>query len=223
MSVLRRAVGVLGELLITAGVVVALFLAWQLWWTDVAAGSAQDDAVARLEQSFEDPTVGPTSGPTTRTPSGTTTTTRAPAPTLGEATAIIRIPRFGVDYAKPVYEGTARDVLDRGVGHYVSTVQPGEVGNYSVAGHRVTYGRPFNRIAELRPGDEIDIQTAAGHFVYVVEDSQVVTPDRVDVIAPVPGRPGDRPTRALLTMTSCHPEYSAAERYVVHAVLRERP
>ena len=223
MSPARRAVGVVGELLITAGLVVALFLAWQLWWTDVAAGSAQDDAVARLEQSFEDPTVRPTPGTPTGTP-GTPSATRASvAPTLGEATAIIRIPRFGKDYAKPVYEGTEREVLDRGVGHYVSSAQPGELGNYALAGHRVTYGRPFNRIAELRPGDRIDIQTAAGHVVYIVQDSQVVTPDRGEVIAPVPGRPGARPTQAWLTMTSCHPEYSARERYVVHALLEGRP
>ncbi len=219
MSAARRVVGVVGELLITAGLVVALFLAWQLWWTDVAAGSAQDDAVARLEQSFEDPTVQP---PTpTPTGSGTSTTGMASTPTVGEATAIIRIPRFGADWAKPVYEGTDRDVLDRGVGHYASTAQPGQVGNYALAGHRVTYGRPFNRIAELRVGDEIDIQTAAGHVVYVVQQSLVVTPDRSDVIAAVPGHPGDAPTQAWLTMTSCHPQYSARERYVVHALLKD--
>jgi sortase A len=210
----RRAVGVLGELLVTAGVVVGLFLAWKLWWTDVAAGNAQSKAVARLERSFDDPTVHPSSG-TADGPSA--------RPTLGEATAILRIPRFGADWAKPVYEGTGRDVLDRGVGHYASTAQAGQVGNYSLAGHRVTYGRPFNRIAELRPGDEVDVQTAAGHFVYVVKDAQVVTPDRSEVIAPVPGRPGEPPTQAWLTMTSCHPEYSAAERYVVHALLVRRP
>jgi sortase A len=214
VSAIRRAVGVLGELLITAGLVVGLFLAWQLWWTDVAAGNAQSTAVARLAESFEDPTVGPPAGSATES---------ASRPALGEATAIIRIPRFGKDWAKPVYEGTGREVLDRGVGHYVTTAQPGEVGNYALAGHRVTYGRPFNRIAELRPGDQIDVQTAAGHFVYLVQDSQVVTPDRTEVIAPVPGRPGEKPSQAWLTLTSCHPQYSAAERYVVHALLQERP
>src|SRR5690606_40138254 len=87
----------------------------------------------------------------------------------GEPFAVIRIPRFGDDYARPVIEDTGLDVLARGVGHYVGTAMPGEVGNVGLAGHRTTYGAPFNRIHELQPGDRVVIETAAAYSVYVVD------------------------------------------------------
>jgi sortase A len=96
---------------------------------------------------------------------------------------------------------------------------PGQVGNFSVAGHRVTYGRPLNLIAELRPGDPVVVETADAWFVYRMRDAQVVTPDKVEVVAAVPGRPEAQPTERLMTLTACHPMYSARERYVVHAVM----
>jgi sortase A len=92
------------------------------------------------------------------------------------------------------------------------------VGNFAVAGHRVTYGRPFNRVEELAPGDPVVVETREGWFVYRVRDTLIVTPDRVDVIEPVPQRPGAEPTERLLTLTTCHPMFSARERYIVHAV-----
>jgi sortase A len=91
------------------------------------------------------------------------------------------------------------------------------VGNFAIAGHRVTYGRPFNQIAELRPGDPIVIETKDTWYVYRMRSDLIVTPDRVDVVAPVPEQPDAEPSERLLTLTACHPMYSARERYVVHA------
>jgi sortase A len=138
---------------------------------------------------------------------------------LGDAFAIIRIPRFGAGFARPVYEGTTRDVLQRGVGHYPGTVLPGEIGNFALAGHRTTYGKPFNQIDKLRDGDVVLIETKATWYVYRVTGHQIVAPTQTSVILPVPDEPDAEPTAALLTMTSCHPEFSARQRFIVHGEL----
>jgi sortase A len=201
MRVVRSVAALLGELLITAGLVLLLFVGWQLWWTDVVSDADAGRAVASLQKDFS-------AAPASATP----------AP-LGDAFAIARIPRFGADYARPLYEGTDRDTLQRGIGHYPGTAMPGEVGNFSMAGHRTTYGKPFNRIAELRAGDVIVIETRDTYFVYQVTEHLIVAPSHGAVLLPVPEQPGATPTQAALTMTSCHPEYSSRERYVVHALL----
>lgn len=143
-----------------------------------------------------------------------------PAPasvsTLDGAFALIRIPRFGAGYIRPVVEGTDAQDLKEGVGHYRGTAAPGQRGNFAVAGHRTTYGEPFHLIAELRPGDRIIVRTRAHTFVYRVVSHQVVSPADVQVIAADP--PGMRPGY-LMTLTSCHPMYLASQRYVVHARL----
>ena len=96
---------------------------------------------------------------------------------------------------------------------------PGGVGNFAVAGHRTTYGKPFNRIAELEPGDALVVRTADLWFVYRVTEHHIVLPEQVDVVAPVPGEPGAEPERATITLTACHPMFSARERYIVHGEL----
>src|ERR671933_818200 len=95
----------------------------------------------------------------------------------------------------------------------------GGVGNFALAGHRVTYGKPLNRIAELQVGDPVVVETGDAWYVYRVTGHEVVTPDRVDVIAPVPGQPDAAPTQRIITLTACHPEFSARYRYVVHGVM----
>ena len=137
------------------------------------------------------------------------------------AFAIVRIPRFGVDYARPLIEGTERPELALGIGHYVGTAGPGQLGNFAVAGHRTTYGRPFHDVDLLRDGDRVVVETVATVHVYEVTTREIVRPTDVRVIAPVPGDPGAAPTQALLTMTSCHPKYGATHRFVVHGRLVE--
>lgn len=218
MRVLRAAAHGLGELLITLGLVLLLFVAWQLWWTDIAAGRTQRRLTEQLQQQWIAPPKGRTATPAPTASGGAS----LPAGQLaGDAFALIRIPRFGRDYVRPVLEGVSLDVLDEGVGHYPASAQPGAVGNFAVAGHRVTYAKPFNQIADLRDGDPVVIETRTTWYVYRVTGHLIVTPDRVDVVAPVPERPGATPTQRLLTMTACHPEFSARERYVVHARLAQ--
>jgi sortase A len=234
MTQVRRAAGVLGELLITAGVLVLLFVVWQLWWTDVTAGREQARTVTSLEQQFDRsglpdrPVVA--SGATGSAPS-----TSAPAPTArkdplvtfsgvpkGKAFAIIRVPRYGSDYARPILQGTGTDILQQGVGHYVGTAMPGQVGNFAIAGHRTTYGRPFHDIDKLQRGDVVIIETKQDYFVYRVRRHTIVRPWQTDVIAPVPQHTGEQPSARWLTMTSCHPKYSAAYRYISFAKLAEK-
>ncbi len=219
MNALRALVRGIGELLITLGIVVLLFLVWQLYWTDVTASRTQDQLTHELQGTWS-------REPPPPNPRGTTAPAQVSDPKLtlrdGQAFALIHVPRFGKNFVRPVVQGVELDVLDRGVGHYPTSADPGAVGNFAVAGHRVTYAKPFNQIAELRTGDPVVIETATAWFVYRVTSHVVVTPDRVDVIAPVPQRPGEKPTRRMMTMTACHPEFSARQRYVVFSELAER-
>ena len=208
----RRLVGALGEMFITFGVLLLLFVSWQLWWTDVTANHDQAVTTQALERGFVQGRHGggvPDKGPLA-------TLKNVP---FGEAFAILRIPRFGADFARPVLEGTDHDTLIKGVGHYRGTAMPGVVGNFAVAGHRTTYGRPFHNIDLLRNGDFIVVETKVSYVVYAVARHVIVTPNHVEVIASVPQRPGVQPTEAWMTMTACHPKYSASQRYVVFSRL----
>lgn len=202
MRIVRGTAGLLGELLITIGVVLVLFVGWQLLWTDVVSDADASQVVSTIEK---DP-----AGPEWVQPKQAK---------LGQAFAIVRIPRFGPKFARPLYEGTTRDVLARGIGHYVGTGLPGDAGNFAMAGHRTTYGKPFNQIAKLVEGDVVLVETRDTYFVYRVTSHQIVPPSQVSVLLPVPDEPQKKATVATLTMTSCHPEFSARERYVVHAEL----
>lgn len=223
MTALRTALRGLGEVLVTLGLVLLLFLVWQLWWTDVVAGRTQGNLAGQLQRTWtaQQPTG---QQPVGRQPSDAKPGAQDPPLKLrtGQAFAVIRIPRFGKDYARPVLEGVQLDVLDKGVGHYPGTADPGAVGNFALAGHRVTYAKPFNKIDTLRPGDPIVIETARSWFVYRVKRYVIVTPDKVDVVAPVPQQPGKTPTKAMMTMTACHPKFSARYRYVVFSELEQR-
>ena len=203
-NAVRVLVRTIGELLITAGVLLGLFLVWQLFWTDVVANREQAREVVALSQSFQITEAAPQQQ-------------QEPAPIPGEAFAIIHIPRFGDDYARPILEDTHLGILERGVGHYVGTAMPGEIGNFAIAGHRTTYGAPFNRIAELQPGDVIVIETRDAYHSYVVDHHVIVRPWQTEVIEPVPGEPGAEASERWLTMTSCHPMWSARERYILHS------
>lgn len=213
-NALRLIVRTTGELLITAGLLIGLFLAWQLWWTDVVANRQQAQEVQALSQVFEQREVqGEVPDDALAVPGALV---ESPPPS-GDAFAIIHIPRLGEDYARPILEDTHLGILEQGVGHYVGTAMPGEVGNVALAGHRTTYGAPFNRIAELQPGDVIVIETSTAYHSYRVDHHRIVRPWQTEVIAPVPSEPGVEPTERWLTMTSCHPMWSARERYILHS------
>lgn len=140
---------------------------------------------------------------------------------LGRAVALLRIPRLGRDYHYAVVEGVDESHLKQGPGHYPGTALPGQVGNFVVSGHRTTYGAPFNRIDELDRDDEIIVEAREARYTYRVTSQQVVEPTDVEVVAPVPGKPDITPIRPMITLSTCHPEYSAAQRLIVYGVLKE--
>ncbi|WP_369370378.1 class E sortase [Promicromonospora sp. Populi] len=210
-------IGVMGELLVTAGLVLGLFVVWQLWWTDVEGARAQNEIIAEMDWAPQ--------GAETATEHREAPPVMAEPPEAGTLFAQMFIPRFGDDYVKPVAEGTDKaTVLDTiGIGHYVDTAMPGDLGNFAVAAHRTTYGKPFNQIAELVPGDPVVVRTEDTWYVYRVTESEIVFPQNVEVIAPVPGVTSDQPmpelTQRFITLTSCHPMFSATERFIVHGEL----
>jgi sortase A len=211
---MARVLGAVGRVLITAGVLILLFVAYQLWGTGIRTAQAQNELEDDFTEILEH---ADTTTSTTASPGDTTTTTVSDpgtAPPLepvaeGEATARIEIPKIGLN--KIVVEGISLPDLKKGPGHYPQTPLPGQQGNAAIAGHRTTYGAPFNRIDELDPGDEIVITTVQGEFTYVVSETLIVTPDRVDVL----DDKGDN----RLTLSACHPKYSARQRIVVVAML----
>ncbi|GAA4308244.1 hypothetical protein GCM10023162_12900 [Klenkia terrae] len=214
-----------GQLLVTAGLVVLLFVVYEVWITDLSSDRKQDALSQELREDWgggsDDPTV-PTlpGGGLSEVP-------------LGEGFAFIRIPRFGADYVKVILEGTDEDELVEGPGHYVDTAMPGEQGNFALAGHRVGKGSPFLDLDQLQSGDPIVIETEDTWYVYrVVGDDdpngvpaqQIVLPTDVSVIAPIPNGPLDGPPGgAYLTLTTCHPKFSARQRLIVHAALDGDP
>mgnify|MGYP001414810631 CR=1 FL=1 len=139
-----------------------------------------------------------------------------------DAFAILHIPRFGNEYQVPIAQGVGLSgVLHKGLaGHYPDTAMVGGVGNFAIAGHRQSHGAIFHHIDQLEPGDPIVVQTDEFWFVYRVSaDPHVVLPTATEVIAPNPANPGAPAEVASMTLTTCHPLWSIAERLVVHSEL----
>jgi sortase A len=220
VRVVRGVVGVVGELAITAGVLLLLFVVWELGFVAVTTNRAQAATVESLESQFAQatPPTTPTDSPSGTTTTPTTTPSPPPAPP-GDVFAILRIPRLGAAWAKPVYQGVGVDVLAKGIGHYPDTQLPGQVGNAAFAGHRAGHGNPLIDIDTIRPGDAIVVETAAAYVVYRAVRSEIVPPTDVNVLAPVPEQPGVAPTEAWLTLTSCEPKYGSTNRFIVFAKL----
>jgi sortase A len=216
----RPVVASLGWLLIVAGATVLLFVAYQLWGTGLREAASQRDLRAEFEQQLENPLPSVVDGgdqgergaASRRAPSAVAAPI-PPPPSPGEPVATLRIPKLGLD--KVVVEGTDVDSLRKGPGHEPGTPMPGEPGNAVIAGHRTTYGAPFYRLDELAPGDPLSLDTPSGGVDYVVTGSQVVEPDDVWILEPTED---DR-----LTLFTCTPRFSAAQRLVVTARLVGSP
>ena len=187
-----------GWTLITAGILVLLFVVYELFVTNLITDRHQTELRQDLTQQFR---------------RGGTHSVDPPEPIPGGALGILRIPRIDLDVA--VVEGVGVTELKKGPGHYPKTPLPGRGGNVGIAGHRTTYGRPFWGLDRLRTGDEISLRTARGTFVYEVRWKRVVDPNFDQVL--------DHTRRPVLSRTTCNPRFSAAERLVVRARLVRAP
>ena len=216
-----RGLGVVGESLITLGVVVMLFLGWQLWVNDVIIFN---ESTAVAEENVAKWT-------TTKTPE--TTSSEAAPPDYGPAPVMskvenagvfgnIYIPRFGNDYIKVAAEGVGpEDVLNRGYfGRYPNSQLPGESGNVALAVHRAGHGSPFRQAAKLQLGDIIVLQTPDGYYEYRVRNTEYVMPTEVEVVNAVPGGSNAAVAgQSILTITTCNPELGNNERMIIYAVM----
>jgi sortase A len=208
----RWAIRGLGELLITAGLVLLLFVAYQLAWTNFEAHRATDRVTDQIRDGWDRP-----DGST----AGGSATTGPKAVDFGKGFAFLHIPRLGKNWTIPVVEGVDLPDLARGVGHYPGTAQPGAVGNFAVAGHRATNGEPFAYLDQVQVGDRVVAETRTQWFTYVVDKIRIVSPTSVWVLDPVPGKPGADPVEPLMTLTTCNPRWASYQRLIVFGHLEE--
>ena len=226
---------VVGVLLLVAGLGCLGWVAWQYVGTNVTSEKAFHEETSQLrerwsqpvEKSEEDTSTEPSAGkPSEGKPSeGKPPEGKGeliPATVPGDAIALLRIPAFGSDYEVPILSGTDLAILDRGVGHYPTTALTGEIGNFAVAGHRVTHGQPFARLLELSAGDEIVVETRDKIYTYAMDDSpRNLTVDDTEtwVLDPDPRRPGAQAGDALMTLTTCQDLFRSPDRSVGFAHL----
>lgn len=228
-----RILGSVGRALIAAGVVTLLFAAFQLWGTNIEESRRQGELAGSLARSTGVDLAAGASDEEQADALATNLQLKSsadesvPDVAIGEGLGVIEIPKIGVK--KIMVEGVNKDDLRKGPGHYPGTPLPGQPGNAGIAGHRTTYGAPFNRIDELVPGDQVLVFTPQGKFTY-----EVMAPPRGDWQPIESGagwfsvRPKDSQvlaptTENRLTLTACHPKLSAAQRIIVVAKLVDTP
>ncbi len=189
------------------GAIILLFVAWQLFGTAIGEHHAQDALRSQFDALIH--AAAPHRAGQTLIPA----TVQVPQPAEGSVVAEIDVPAIGVNQF--VVSGTATDDLSKGPGHYIGTAMPGQAGNIAIAGHRTTHGAPFNRLGDIVVGDQIILtNTKDQHFTYVVsEPPYPVSPSDVSVL----GNFGDD----RITLTTCNPEFSAAQRLIVVGELEQ--
>lgn len=236
-STASKILGVSGELILTIGIVIMLFVIYEAYWTNIQSDHEQSQAKSQLDDKW----------------ANARNTLNADE---GEAMGKLRIPTFGSDWNYAIIQGTSASDLSRGPGHYTRTQNPGDKGNFALAGHRVGRGAPFNDLGYLKTCDSIVVETRESWYVYrvlpidekgadretalahctsptlakqattgdyaSVRGRYITTPSNISTIAPVPGKEDSTPESAglsMITLTTCHPQFSNAERMVIHTVL----
>ncbi|MET8122757.1 class E sortase [Micromonospora sp. NPDC005189] len=208
-SRLRTGVRVTGEVLITFGLVVLLFAGYEVWGKSAIVDAHQNDLNNELAQAW-----GPTDDPTVA-PSAAGPSVKPAPPVRGKPLAGLYIPKLDKNWV--VVEGVTQQDIRYAPGHYPASALPGQVGNFSVAGHRNR--ATFWRLDELSDGDAIVVESKTDWYVYRVSQSRIVRPTQVEVVAPVPGEPDKKPTKRMLTLTTCNPKFDNYQRLIIHAEL----
>lgn len=210
-------------MLVAAGVVLLLFVGYQLWGTGLATRAAQGDLTAKFDTQLEQVNDLPANDPTRYEVAETTVANLAPGDPVGR----LEIPAIDVDYT--VVEGVTLDVLETGPGRFPETAFPGQAGNAAIAGHRATYDAPFNLLDELVPGDEVRVTTLQGSFLYEVLPQPNPSGNPADpaighyLVAPTAVEILDDKGDDRLTLMGCHPRYGSSQRIVVEARLITEP
>jgi sortase A len=202
-SRIRSAVRVAGELMITFGLIVLLFAGYEVFGNSAKVQNEQDSLGQELDQVWDTPTVGASASAAAPTAPGTDLVGRLYIPKIGKKWVVV--------------DGVQPADIRYAPGHYPDSAKPGQIGNFSVAGHRIK--KIFWRLDELQPGDVIGVETRDRWYVYRVYGQQVVKPSAIEVVAPVPNKPRAKATTALLTLTTCNPKFNNYQRLIVHAEL----
>jgi sortase A len=256
-DVARTVLRGVGQTLITLGVVVLLFVVYEVYVTDLFGAQKQAEATSAIDQVWANAESEQTDTVVVQNPDQLVTDPRQRTPnyeaSLGQGFAKMYVPAFGADYVFTIIEGTDPDDLYIGPGHYTDTQLPGQQGNFAVAGHRVSKGAPFNDLGLLASCDAIVVETQDDWFVYRVlpmaEETatwadtprahcdgvgvqtgaydgvygrEITVPSDYAQVLPVPhvnstAVPAD--AERLITLTTCHPQFSDAERMIIHGVL----
>jgi sortase A len=188
----RRPTLVLGLLMLLVGLSLLGYLGWEYWGTTWVSHRTQHRIVQSTEQQWSQPHGGQGSVRVSQ----------------GSVSAIVRIPRFGADYAVPVLDGTSDAILAAGFGHFTTSAPAGGLGSYAIAGHRVTHGEPLRDMPDLRPGDQVIVETQRRVFTYVIDNNDLTIPMSEDWVSRTPlvdpadrGLVPDQPR--ILTLVTC--------------------
>ncbi|WP_340539344.1 class E sortase [Nocardioides sp. GXZ039] len=195
----------LGLALVLSGLAILGWVGWQLYGTNIVSQKRHERTVERLQQEWDEPS-GAADVQTDQ----------------GVADAILRIPAFGDDFAVPILEGTAEDTLASGIGHFDDSAAPGKVGNYALAGHRITHGEPLRDMPDLQPGDELIVETRDAVYTYVLDtggDDLRVPFTAGWVVDAVPVNPDggtgpDPDAKRLITLTTCAELFHTDDRLI---------
>jgi sortase A len=203
-----------GGLLIVIGLVCLGYVAWELYGTSYVAKKEQASVVAEVEKAWDKR-------------DGTQVKSKGAV-----VSALVRIPKFGSDYAVPLLEGTTDAVLTGGYGHFLDSADPGKKGNFAVAAHRITHGEPLRRMPELQPGDEIIIETPTMVYTYVLDtggDDLTVDFTAGWVVGELPDNPkkgGIEPAQVegqrLITLTTCAELFHTDNRLIAFGHLVDK-
>lgn len=199
----------IGLLLLIAGVTSLGWVGYQYFGTNAAAEQAFKDEKSQLREQWEEEPPAKETDEKDDTPKGTAIP--------GKAMALLRIPAFGEDFEVPILSGIDEDTLSRGIGHFSNTAQPGELGNFSIAGHRVTHGQPFAKALELKTGDQVIVETRDAIYTYVLDTPPkdlTVKSNETWVTDPVPGTNGQKPSKAALTIVTCEDLFHSPDRSI---------
>ncbi len=204
-------------MLVLGGLGMLGYVAWQFYGTNIVARQAHHRITQQLEEQWS---VAPS----------TTVDRKGAQVPLGDASALIRIPAFGKDYVVPVLEGVETEELASGYGHFPDSAEPGKKGNYALAAHRVTHGEPLRNMPDLRPGDEVIVETRDAIYTYVLDTNPndlIVTFHDIWVVDPLPANPyggvepEQKPGQKLITLTTCSELFHTDNRMIAFGHLVE--
>lgn len=197
---LQSTAGVTGELLITLGVLVGLYILYLLFWTSVVARAAAHADLCTLRREWA--------------------ASVSVQPRSAQPFATIQIPQIRNPEVWPILDGTQQAELSQGVGWYPTSEMPGQVGNFAVAAHRRTWGDMFRYLNEVKSGDTVIVQDGNTTYTYrVIENPVYVPATQADVLSRIPGHSGLTKTGRYITLTTCDPVYNAYRRLIVFGEL----